>query len=269
MKRAKLVSFVIIGAILTVWAAAPAAAASAEKSMKLYCSNQIYKAFGREQVEAFSHADDIEVIVKTASSGSCVNALMRGYCDIASTARSMYRRHREYGFLQVPFCRDPMAVIVNSKCGVDNLTEQQIQDIFSGEIKNWNQVGGPDLEIVVIVPYKDTAANKNFRRQIMKHKDMEPDFVAHDSTMAIAAVAYFPCGAVSFISRGAAAHEKAVKIVRINGKSPTDKDYPYFQTFYYVTRSEQSDAIKKFLDFTFSDESKGIIKKYGMIPLER
>jgi phosphate transport system substrate-binding protein len=269
MKKTTLVSLVILGAFLAVWAATPAAAAGTEKPLKIYCSNQVYKAFGREQIEAFSHANNIEIIVKTASSGPCVNALMRGYCDIASTARSLERQHQDYGFTQVPFCRDPLAVIVNSKCGVDNLTEDQLQDIFSGEIKNWKQVGGPDLEVVVIVPDKDTAANKNFRRQIMKHKDIAPDFVAHDSTMAIAAVAYFPCGTVSFISRGAAAHEKAVKVVSVNGKSPTDKDYPYFQTFYYVTRLEQSDAIKKFLDFTFSDESKGMIRKYGMIPLER
>jgi phosphate transport system substrate-binding protein len=237
--------------------------------MKLYCSNQVYKAFGQEQVEAFSRAENIAVNVKTASSGSCVNALMRGYCDIASTARALYRRHQDYGFFQVPFCRDPIAVIVSNECAVDNLTENQLQDIFSKNITNWNQVGGPDLAITVIVPSTDTAANKNFRRQVMKHKDIEHDFMAHDSTMAIAAVGYFPCGAVSFISRGAAAHEKAVKVIRIDGKSPTDKDYPYFQTFYYVTRAEPSDAVKKFLDFTFSEETKGLITKYGMVPLER
>lgn len=269
MKMAKLVSFIIIGAFLAIWAAAPVTAANAEKTMKLYCSNQVYKAFGQEQVEAFSKAENISVNVKTASSRSCVNALMRGYCDIASTARAMGPSHRDYGFLQVPFCRNPIAVIVSDKCGVDNLTENQLQDIFSGDIRNWNQVGGPDLAISVIVPSTDTAANKNFRRQVMKHKDIAHDFMAQDSTMSIAAVAHFPCGAVLFISRGAAAHEKAVKVVSIDGKSPADKDYPYFQTFYYVTRAEPSDAVKQFLDFTFSDEAKAIITKYGMIPLER
>ncbi|MBC2710699.1 MAG: substrate-binding domain-containing protein [Desulfosarcina sp.] len=267
MKKAKLVLFVIVGAFLAAWVASPVPAANAEETLKFYCSNQVYKAFGQEQVEAFSHAANIKVDVKTASSGSCLNALMNGYCDIAATARAMYRRHRDYGFLQVPLCRDPIAVIISDKCGVDNLTEDQLQNIFSGEVKNWKQVGGPDLAITVIVPSKNTAANKNFRRQVMKHKDIEHDFMAHDSTMAIAAVAHFPCGAVSFISQGAAAHDKGLKVVRINGKSPADKDYPYFQTFYYVTRAEPSDAVKKFLDFSFTDEAKKLIKKYGMVPL--
>ena len=268
MKKAKLVFF-IIGTLLAAWAASPVAAAGVEKTLKLYSSNQVYKAFDQEQVEAFSNATDIEVKVKTASSDSCVYALMSGFCDIASTARAMDRRHQDYGFLQVPFCRDPIAVIVNDKCGVENLSETQLQDIFSGSISNWKQVGGPDLEITVIVPSSDTAANKNFRRQVMKDRDIEYDFMAHDSTMAIEAVANFPCGAVSFISRGAASHEKAVKVVNVDGKSPTDKDYPYFQTFYYVTRAESSDAVKQFLDFTFTDGAKNLIRKNGMIPIEK
>ena len=103
----------------------------------------------------------------------------------------------------------------------------------------------------------------------MKDRDIDYDFMAHDSTMAIEAVAHFPCGAVSFISRGAAAHEKAVKAVNIDGRSPTNKDYPYFQTFYYVTRAEPPDAVKQFLDFTFTDGAKTIIRENGMIPLER
>jgi phosphate transport system substrate-binding protein len=269
MKKVKLMFVIITVAFLAAWAASPAAAESGEKSLKIYSSNQVYKAFDREQVQAFSNATGIEVKVKTASSGSSVHALMGGYCDIASTARAMYRRHQDYGFLQFPFCRDPIAVIVNEKCGVDNLSELQLQEIFSGSVSNWNQVGGPDLEITVIVPSTETAANKNFRRQVMKDKDIEYDFMAHDSTMAIAAVAHFPCGAVSFISRGASSHEKAVKVINIDGKSPTDKDYPYFQTFYYVTRAEQSDAVKQFLDFAFSDEAKSIIRQKGMIPLAR
>ena len=269
MKKAKLVFLIIIGAFLTAWAASPVAAAGVENTLKLYSSNQVYKAFDKQQVEAFSNATGIGVKVKTASSGSSLYALMSGYCDIASTARAMDRRHQDYGFLQVPFCRDPIAVIVNDTCGVDNLTETQLQDIFSGGVSNWKHVGGPDLEITVIVPSTDTAANKNFRRQVMKDRDIEYDFMAHDSTMAIEAVAHFPCGAVSFISRGAVSHEKAVKVVNVDGKSPTDKDYPYFQTFYYVTRAEPSGAVKQFLDFTFTEGAQNMIRKNGMIPLER
>jgi phosphate transport system substrate-binding protein len=269
MKKTKIAMFVMAGVFLSVWAVFLPPTVNAEKPLMYYASNQVHTAFSRELVEVFSVSNNLKVEVKTASSSSCVLALMNGYCDIASTARALYRRQWDYGFLQIPICRDPIAVIVNHKISVPNLTEMQVQDIFSGDISNWNQVGGPDLAITVIVPSEDTAANKNFRRQVMKHKDIEHGFMAHDSTMAIAAIAYFPPGAVSFISQGAAAHNKNVKAVNINGKSPSDKDYPYFQTFYYITRTESSDAVKKFLDFSFTDEAKQLVQKYGMVPLER
>ena len=103
----------------------------------------------------------------------------------------------------------------------------------------------------------------------MKRKDIAHDFMAYDSTMVIEAVKFFPCGSVSFISQGAAVHHKELTTLKIDGLSPTDKDYPYYQEFYYVTKGEPTGNVKKFIDFTFSDEGKKIIKKYGMVPISR
>lgn len=269
MKKLTIISLLVVGAFLLAGAALPIPAANAGEILKYNCSNQIYKAFGKESVEAFTRETGIEVKIKTASSGSCVYAMMSGYCDVASTARALYRRQQDYGYLQFPFCLDPMAVIVNKDCGVESLTEEQVQDIFSGDITNWKEVGGPNLDITVIVPAKDTAANKNFRRQVMKYKDIKHGFMAYDSTMVIEAVKHFPCGSVSFISRGAAAHDKAIRTLKINGLSPSDKDYPYYQIFYYVTKGEPTDATKKFIDFASSKTGKKIIEKYGMVPIEK
>lgn len=99
---------------------------------------------------------------------------MNGYSDIAVIARKLYRKHEDYGYVQIPFCKDPLAVFSNCNCGVDDLSESQVQDIFSGDIVNWKDVGGRDLPIMVVVPEAGTAASKNFRRQIMQQKGMLP-----------------------------------------------------------------------------------------------
>jgi ABC-type phosphate transport system substrate-binding protein len=122
---------------------------------------------------------------------------------------------------------------------------------------------------MIIVPSKDTAAHKNFRRQVMKRKDIEHDFMAYDSTMVIEAVKYFPCGAVSFISQGAAMHHKELKTLKIEGLSPTDEDYPYYQIFYLITQKEPEGNLKKFIDFAYSEEGAKIIRNYGMVPIPR
>ena len=269
MKPKKQFIGLILATLLAVWGLAPGSPAMAEDILKYNCSNQVYKAFAKEKVEQFTKATGVKVTVRTASSGSCVYALMNGYCDIASTARALYRRHQDYGYVEIPFCKDPIAVIANKECGVHDLTEDQLQDIFSGGITNWKEVGGADLPILVIIPSKDTAANKNFRRQVMKHKDIKHDFMAYDSTMVIEAVKYFPCGAVSFISRGAVLHEETIKRIRINGKRPRDPDYPYYQIFNYITKGEPKGPVKQFIDFAFSEKGKEIIVNNGMIPIKR
>ena len=241
----------------------------AQEVVKYSCSNQVYAAFAKEHIEAFTNATGIKVNVKAASSGSCVYNLGRGFCDIASTARKLYRRHEVYGYREFPFCKDPIAVIARKECGVNSLTEEQLQDIFAGVITNWREVGGADLPVMIIVPGEDTAAHKNFRRQVMKRTDIEHDFMAYDSTMVIDAVKYFPCGAISFISQGAAVQHKELKILEIKGLSPTAEDYPYYQIFYFVTKKEPEGNLKKFIDFAYSEEGAKIIRKNGMVPISR
>ncbi len=103
----------------------------------------------------------------------------------------------------------------------------------------------------------------------MKHKDIAHDFMAYDSTMVIEAVKHFPCGTVSFISQGAAMHHKDLKILKIDGLSPNDEDYPYFQVFYFITKKEPDGNLKKFIDFAYSEEGKKIIRTNGMVPISR
>ena len=247
----------------------PASVAAAQEVLKYSCSNQVYAAFSKEQIETLYQDYRIQVDVKTASSDSSFNNLGRGFCDIASTARKLHHRHDVYGYKEFPFCKDPIAVIARKECGVDSLTEEQLQDIFAGVITNWKEVGGADLPVMIIVPGDDTAAHKNFRRQVMKHKDIEHDFMAYDSTMVIEAVKHFPCGAVSFISQGAAMHHKELKTLKIEGLSPSAEDYPYYQTFYFITKKEPEGNLKKFIDFAYSEEGAKIIRKNGMMPISR
>lgn len=269
MKRTTIFQMMIAAALLMVWTLAAGPPAAAQETLKYSCSNQVFNAFEMDKLNAFTKETGIQVDVYATSSGSAVYRLMNGYSDVASTARKLYRRHEDYGYSQIAFCTDPIAVITHVDCGVANVTEAQLQDIFSGDITNWKEVGGPNLPILIIVPGTETAANKNFRRLVMKHKEIKFDFMAYESTMAIEAVKHFPCGAISFISQGAAVHHKDIKALKVDGKSPSDKGYPYFQTFYYITKGEPAGHVKAFIDFTFSQKGGEIIKHNGMLPLAK
>ncbi len=233
------------------------------------CSNQIYQALDKEKLASFARDTGIQVSVSTMSSDSAVSQLMYGCTDLASTAWSLYGRHIERGLRQIPVCKDPLAVIARKDCGVESLTEKQVQGIFSGIITNWKEVGGKDLDIIVIVPSDETAASKNFRRQLMKHRDIKYDMTTWNSTMAAAAVKYFPCGAVSFIGRGSVASDPDVRSIKIDGKLPRDPHYPYYQIFFYVIRGDKAGgAAGKFIDYTLSEKGRRIIQESGMTTID-
>ena len=267
MKRTLMYAVTLMAACFICWQMIPGSTVNAKEILRYTGSNQVYHAYDKEMIAEFIKETGIEVDINTASSGAAVYRLMNGYSDIASTARELYRRHEDYGFSQVAFCKDPLAVITKTGCGVESLTEDQLQDIFSGEISNWKDLGGADLPILVIVPGTETAANKNFRRQVMKHTEIDYDFMTYDSTMAIEAVKYFPCGAISFIAQGAVEHEAGIVTLKVNGLSPHDTAYPYFQIFYYVTKGTPSGSVKSFIDFSLSEKGKAIMRRNGMIPL--
>jgi ABC-type phosphate transport system substrate-binding protein len=130
--------------------------------------NMVDAAFAKEKIEAFTQATGIKVDVETAASGSCTYRLITGSCDIASSARKLYRRHAVYGYTETAFCKDPIAVIARTECGVKGLSQEELQDIFAGDIKNWKEVGGADLPILVIVLGTKTAAHKNFPAKIIR-----------------------------------------------------------------------------------------------------
>lgn len=252
---AMLVSFTIITGNGPVWA---------NETIRYACSAQIYDALEKNRIEVFTKRTGIKVEVHVCSSPSAVNSMMNGYSDVAATARRLYPRYKEYGYWETVFSKDPMAIIVNKKNPVSSLSEEDLKDIFSGNMASWNEVRGPDKPILLVVPGKNTAAFKNFSRKPMRTTLIAYDIMTFKSTMVVNVVKRFP-NAISFIARGVAAHA-GVKTVKIDGLLPKDRDYPYHQLFAFVTKGRPSGAVKQFVDDVLFGEGKKIMVKEGMTP---
>lgn len=247
----------------------PVGSTFAKEVLKYSCSAQVYEAFENERLDAFTKKTGIDVELSIYSSYKAFFRLMNGYSDIASMARRLYKRHQEFGFVETPFCKDPMAVIVNAQCPITDLTDAQLRDIFGGTITNWKQVGGPDQPIIVVLPSEETAAYTNFSLKVMFSREMVYDIQTHRSTMVIEATRRFPWS-ISFIAQGAAGYrQEDVKVAKVNGLLPADPSYPYYQVFSFVTKGRPTGAPKKFIDFALSEEGRKILTKRGMVPFAK
>jgi phosphate transport system substrate-binding protein len=176
--------------LLTVFVLMPSGSILAKEVLRYSCSAQVYEAFENERLDALTKKTGIEVELSILSSYKAFFRLKKGYSDIASMARRLYRRHRGSGFAVTPFCKDPMAVIinvqfavtpfckdpmaviVNPQCPITDLSGTQLCDIFGGAITNWKEVGGPDRPIIVILPSEETAAYRNFSLKVMFSREM-------------------------------------------------------------------------------------------------
>lgn len=238
----------------------------AKEVLSYSCSAQVYQAFENERLDVFTKKTGISVQLSVDSSSFAFYRLRNGLSDIASTAERLSCVHKEIGFVETPFCKDPLAIITNEQCTVRDLTDIQLREIFSGAVTNWKEVGGVDQKIIRIVPGELTAVYKNFRRKVMPGRKIDYDVMTSESTMVIELAKRLPWS-ISFIAQGAAAwRREGIGIIKVNGFAPGDEYYPYYQVFSFVTAGIAAGSAKVFIDFALSNEGKKIMLKRGMVP---
>jgi phosphate transport system substrate-binding protein len=242
--------------------------AAAKEILKYSSSAQVREALGMEGLNAFTAETGIEIDLFVGSSASALHRLMNGFSDIASTVERLNEGSEMYGYAEIPFCKAPLIVITNVKTPVKDISSTQLREVFSGTITNWQELGGPDETIVVVVPGKHTGAFKNFSQLALKRTSVKYDFMTYRSTDVIALVKRLPWS-ISFISRGAHTVDAAIKTMTVDGIPPNEPNYPYYQTFSFVTKGDPSSPARKLIDFAFSARGQAIMRKNGMEPLSR
>lgn len=247
---------------------ASAIAARAEFVLNASCSSQIAEAFQRELLEAFVTESGVKVNLHVFSSDVCLNRLKNGFSNMAGSTVRISREDRNAGLIEIPVCRDSMAVISNTgcKCRVNNLSLDQVRQVFSGYYNNWSQLGGRDLSIIRIIPERDTGAYRNFKSMAMGHYEISDDLVAGKSFTALTGVKYIP-GSLSFITRAIAMQHPEVSVITIDGVSPNDPKYPYHQTFSIVIKGQPGPMMKQVLNYMMSDKAKERMTARGLVPL--
>ncbi|MCD8211667.1 MAG: substrate-binding domain-containing protein, partial [Oscillospiraceae bacterium] len=99
--------------------------------------------------ESFTNENSgVTISYSGVGSGGGIEGVSNGTYDIGLSSRDL--KEEETGLTGFTIALDGIVVIVNSACGVDNLTMDQITSIYSGETTNWSEVGGDDLEIALI-----------------------------------------------------------------------------------------------------------------------
>ena len=218
---------------------------------------------------------DVKFTYNPTGSGSGIQAVSEGRCDIGLSSRALKDDEKASGLVETVVALDGIAIVVNPENPVSDLDIDTIAKIYTGEITNWKNVGGNDAEIVLIGREAGSGTRDGFE-SITDTKDACQYRQELTSTGGvIEAVAGNP-NAIGYASFSAVEGKNTVKAVTVGGVACTEEtvlngSYAIQRPFVLVTKTGEtlSDAAQAFFDYATSTAANDLIKAAGAVPVAK
>lgn len=214
----------------------------------------------------------ITVTYNPTGSGSGITAVAEGYCDIGLSSRDLKDEEKAQGLTETVLAYDGIAIIVNPENPVSDLTLGDIAKIYTGEIKNWNEVGGADADIVLIGREAGSGTRDGFESITGTSEKCKYRQELTSTGDVITTVAGNPA-AIGYASL--ASVKDSVKALKVGGVAPSevtiqDGSYVVQRNFVLVTKTdgELSGAAQKFFDYITSSDASVVIQNAGAVPVK-
>ena len=221
---------------------------------------------------------DLQITIKKTGSGDGAAALVDNRCDIANMSRFM--KEKEFasavakGIFPVAHvvAMDGVCVVVHPSNPVKQLTKAQVCDIYMGKIKNWSQVGGPDMPIVVVSRDTSSGTYETFHKLVMEKQEMAAHVEYVNANPQAHARVRTTRGAIGYVGLGFV--DSNVKALKIDGIMPSRKTiargvYPLTRPLYMFTNGypKLGTMTHKFCTFYLTEKGQELIEEKGFVPL--
>ncbi|MGF1448756.1 MAG: phosphate ABC transporter substrate-binding protein [Opitutales bacterium] len=213
--------------------------------------------------------------IAAEGSGTGINAMLDNEADIAMSSRHISdgevvkANERGIRVREVAVAYDSIAIVVNEDSPIDNLTAKQVEELFTGNIRDWGQLRVRGLRPGPVSVYtRDSASGtfKEFQDMALRGQDYGGNRQEMKGNEQIAEEVSNNRRGVGYV--GLAFIEKSgLKVVAVDGMLPNDPDYPIRRPLFYYIPNEPSDMTNLFIGFTLSPKGQAIVRKSGFLPL--
>lgn len=223
--------------------------------------------------EKFMDANpDCSVTVNGGGSGEGLKQVADGAIDIGNSdvfAEEKLDASVAAGLVDHEVCVITMAPVVNADLGVDDLTTDQLIDIFTGKITNWKEVGGPDEEILLVTRPSSSGTRALFKNWALNgEEEASNEALETDDSGTLLQTVEQNKGAIGYVALSYLVNDDTVKTVSIDGVAPTLENtyngtYKVWGFEHMYTNGEGSDAAQAFINYMMGDEFGESIEAMG------
>lgn len=232
----------------------------------------------------------ISISVTGGGTGTGIAALINQTADIANASRKIKEEEineaEKYGVepFEIVIARDAIAIIVNTSNPIDELTLQQVSDIYSGKLTNWQELGGEDRPIVRLSRETNSGTHVYFLETVLRMGDskskllFDPHTLLLPSSEGITTEVRDNPNAIGYDGLGYVTAD--VKMLRIAGtegsayvlpsaQSVNEGTYPISRELFVYTNGAPEGALKEYLDWILSDVAQQIVLETGFVPVRK
>lgn len=245
---------------------------SSKQTVSTDGSTSMEKVIGYLSESYMADNDNVTVTYNPTGSGSGIQAVAEGRCDIGLASRNLKEEEKE-NLNETVVAVDGIAVIVNNENTVEDLTVEQIAGIYKGEITNWKELGGADAPIVLIGREAASGTRDGFEA-ITDTKDLCKYSQELTSTGDVVQTVSANPNAIGYASLASVGD--TVKALKVEGVAPAEKtiqngEYKIQRDFVFVTRKGEplSKAAQDFFDYAVSGKADDLIVKAGAVPVKK
>ncbi len=220
---------------------------------------------------------DVNITVSESGSGNGAKSLINNVCDIANMSRFMKEKEftaaAEKGIFPVAHvvALDGIAMIVHPSNPLKDITTDQIRDIYMGKITNWKQLGGPNMNIVMISRDTNSGTYETFKKLVMKKVKIVEGCEYVGSNGAVRGRIQSTPTAIGYVGLGFL--DKTVKGLKVNGVYPSNKTiasgtYPIARPLFMFTNGypKMGSVVYQFVTLYLTQKGQEIVKRIGFVP---
>ncbi|MDD5748154.1 MAG: phosphate ABC transporter substrate-binding protein [Actinomycetota bacterium] len=218
----------------------------------------------------------VRIEVQGGGSSVGISQLRSRIVQIADSSRGLKGDEDDGTLVDHRIAFDIIVIVVNPDTPFRSISSTKVKDIFTGKIKNWKELGGPEKEIAVVVRDLASGTREIFDEKALgatkvKSVDSAPSAIECASNGVVREIVSSTKGAIGYLSYGYV-DKTRVKPVMLNGISPNLENarvgrYPLARYLHMFTQGRPTGVTRNFVDFVLGDEFQKDVVSQEYIPV--